>query len=182
MRTASLRHWAGASMALALVFGVLAAILAAPPAHARIMSAAFSFPALSAGEKRSATATVNLPRTAELVAVEITEDTTAPGDFHWSAQLCPPAGACLPATTASEGAEVLAGEHTLAVAVELDPDAAALASSTLTGRLVFTDHADDEGLPPTGALAWSLVALAGLLLVCGLALVDASRRREVARA
>lgn len=182
MRTAQLRHWAGASMALALVLGVLAALLAAQPAQARIISVTFSFPALAAGEKRSDAATVHLPRTAELVAVEIAEDTTAPGAVHWSAELCPPTGTCLPVSTASEGADVVAGEHTLAVAVQLDPDAAALTSSTLTGRLVFSDPADDDGLQPTGALAGPLVALAVVLLVGGSALVRASRRREVARA
>lgn len=169
-------------MVLALVLGVLAAIIAAQPAHARIVSVAFSFPGLAPGEERSDSAAVPIPHDARLVAVEIAEQTSAPGTFRWSATLCPPTGRCLPVQPAIEGAEVVAGEHTLDVTVALDVDADALASSTVTGRLVFSDDADDDGLPPTGVVVGSLVALAAALLAGGTAFVGVSRRRQVPRA
>lgn len=179
-----MRRWAGGAMFTALLLGVLAALAGAAPASARIVTINMAFEDLLPGERRSDTARVALPRDARLVDVVVGEETTDPGAFAWDFELCPPRGECLPVTPASEGTLLGAGDHSLVVVVTLDDDAPALASSTLTGRLVFAAADDDGGLPPTGTTL-TILGLASLLLATGLGLVvlaPGRSRSEVSRA
>ena len=151
MRTDALRRWAGGTMAAALVLGVLAALLAAQPAQARIVTVSFSFEQMTPGERRAQSELLTLPRDARLVDVTIEEETSTPGSFRWEVELCPTSGTCIPVVEASEGWRVSAGDLELGVAVTLDDDAPALASSSISGRLVFAaDDVDDDGAPGDG--------------------------------
>ncbi len=178
MRSSALRRGAGGTLAVALVLGVLASLLAARPAEARIATIAFAFEHMMPGEHRSQEEALSIPRDARLVDVEITEETSAPGAFGWVAELCPTAGACVPVTPASEGAAIAAGTARLVVEVTLDEGADALATSAISGRLVFADDGgDDGGLPPTGTAVAGLVLGALALLGVGGTLLALSRDR-----
>lgn len=177
MRSSSIRWWASGSIAAALLLGVLAALVAATPANARIVTIDMSFEQLQPGERRSDTAVVSLPREARLTDVVVGEESTDPDAFRWDVALCPPQGPCVPVAPSSEGTRLDAGSYELRVEVTLGADAPALASSLVTGRLVFTDDGDGgDGLPPTGVSPALLVAAVGLLVV-GVGLVRVARRR-----
>ena len=175
MTTVRADRWAGSTALAALLLGVLAAVLAGTPVHARIVPVDMSFSQLLPGEERSSSAAVSVPRDARLADVVVDEATDHPDSFIWDVNLCRPAGECLAVVPSSEGAELAAGAYALEVAVRLVAGAPAGASSMLAGHLVLVD-ADGE-LPLTGTSP-GLLVVAVCLLGAGAVLVALARRRS----
>lgn len=179
MSISTLRRGAVGSFVAVLLLGVLATVLAARPAQARVATLSFAFEQLMPGESREDSDTFAVPRTARISEVQLEEDSSEPGAFTWELSLCPASGACLPVARESEGREVPAGEARLEVSVRLDEDAPQLASSSVSGRIVFSADDDESGeLPPTGAASLGILAGALALLGVGIALLLVARRRS----
>ena len=143
------------------------------PANAAGAQATFvaSFADMVPGETRSASQAVTVPTEAALTVAEW--DRSGHEGFAWQVRLCD--AQCAPVTSTTTGMVLAPGDYRLEIAVTAG-DVPMASESGLTGRLVWTETADD--LPVTGSDAIGLGVLAVGLTGLGFWLLLVSRRRE----
>jgi LPXTG-motif cell wall-anchored protein len=150
---------------------------ATTPAAAQALPITVVLDQLQPGVERYATTAIDIPVSARVLdALWATQPGSDP--VSWSGELCGQNGRCLPFGAALESTTLAAGRYTVRIAATLAADAASIPGAVYSnaGSISFVEAAAPSALASTGT-SLSIVALAAALLLGGLALLIARRRR-----